>query len=54
LPAPTRGLSGRLPTAERYDDFEVGFVHRRNIAASGAPHTRYSCHDRSSGLIKRG
>ena len=46
LPAPARGLSGRLPTAERYDDFEVGFVHRRNMADSGALHTRYSCHDR--------
>ena len=34
LPAPARGLSGRLPTAERYDDFEVGFVHRRNMACT--------------------
>jgi hypothetical protein len=36
LPALARGLSGRLPTAERYDDFEVVFVHRRNMADSGA------------------
>jgi hypothetical protein len=35
LPAPARGLSGRLPTAERYGDFKVGFVHRRNMADSG-------------------
>jgi hypothetical protein len=46
LPAPASGLSRSLPTAERYDDFEVGFVHRRNMADSGALHTRYSCHDR--------
>ena len=26
LPAPARGLSGRLPTAERYDDFEVSSI----------------------------
>ena len=36
LPTPTRGLSWCLPAAERYDDFEVVFVHRRNMADSGA------------------
>ena len=53
LPAPTRGLSGRLPAAERYDDFEVGFVHQRNMADSGALHTRYSCREPAPSFLKR-